>query len=223
MPTASSSSSPPTEGRLLHIPLELIHPHPANPNVMTKEQLETLARNIEHVGGYTPLVVRPHPQHTGEYQLLDGEQRTEALPRLGYDSALCYVWECDDNTALLLLAALNRLRGEDVPARRAELLHELSALMPVEELALLLPEDAGEIEVLLGMLDLDAEQLLADLTAAHERASSGMRAITFAVTADDEAVIEEAVTLVAADLEGSNRRGRALAVIARAYTEGTVR
>jgi ParB/RepB/Spo0J family partition protein len=187
---------------------------------MTAEQLDTLARNIEHAGGYAPLVVRPHPAWAGEYQLLDGEQRLRALLGLGHHTALCFVWPCDDQTALLLLGTLNRLRGEDVPVRRAELLQELNALMPAEELALLLPEDASEIEELVSLLDLDAERLLADLATAHDRAGTGLRAITFAVSAEDETTIEAAITAAIAGLDGKNRRGRALATIAQAYQDG---
>jgi ParB-like chromosome segregation protein Spo0J len=146
MRTANTSSLPPGDDRLVRVPLTRLHPHPATPNQMTDEQLETLTRNIERAGGYQPIVVRPHPEVEGDYQSLDGWQRITVLPRLGHADLLCYVWPCDDETALVLLATLNRLHGEDVPAKRAELLAELTSLMPVSELALLLPEEASQID-----------------------------------------------------------------------------
>ena len=48
---------------------------------------------------------------------------------------------------------------------------------------------------------------------------SGLRAIAFVVSREDEEVIEEAVRQAASGLEGSNRRGRALALIAKSYIE----
>ena len=219
MPTASTSSSPSAEDRLIRIPLERLRPHPANPNCMTDDQRTILARNIEREGRYPPIVVRPHPDRAGDYQLLDGEQRIAALRQLGHAEALCYVWGCDDQTALLLLATLNRLHGEDVVVKRAEIVAELSALMPLDQLALLLPEDASELEDLLGLLHVDTDRLLADLAAATERGSSDVRSITFAVTAEDEEVIEQAVARAAEAFDGHNRRGRALAAIAAHFLQ----
>ena len=90
---------------------------------------------------------------------------------------------------------------------------------PPEELASFLPEDEAALRNSLQLLDLDLDELLADLQE-QSHPGSGLRAITFAVTPEDEAAIEEAVRQVAAGLEGANRRGRALALIARDYIEG---
>lgn len=218
--TKSSSSSPPASERLLQIPLDRLHPHPLNANLMADERLAKLAENIAREGRYPPLIVRPHPEITGGYQLLDGHQRTEALRRLGHLDALCFLWPCDDATALVLLATLNRLEGEDVPSKRADLLRELSSLLPPEELALLLPEDASAIADTLALFDLDSERLLAELTAAAARGeASAPRLISFVVLREDEAVIEEAVAQASLGLSGNNKRGRALATLACGYLE----
>jgi len=218
--TKSSSSSPAPE-RLVRVPLDHLRPHPSNPNRMDEERLTKLAENIRRQDDYPPLVVRPDPDEAGCLQLLDGHQRWEVLRRLGHADALCYVWPCDDRTALLLLATLNRLEGQDDPLKRAELLRELTALASAEELALLLPEDANTLRRSLELLDLDLDALLADLTGGGG-GGSDLRAITFAVSAEDEARIEAAVDAAVADLEGANRRGRALGAIAGAFMEGKV-
>ncbi len=142
------------------------------------------------------------------------------LRSLGYEHALCFPWPCDDETALVLLATLNRLEGEDVPARRAELLVELTELIPAEELAAILPEDARAIDDTLALLDLDADALLAELTAEAERAATaGPRLASFALTPEDEAVVEQVVTVAMDTLAGNNRRGRALALICRSFLD----
>jgi ParB-like chromosome segregation protein Spo0J len=183
---------------------------------MGEEQLSKLAENIARESEYPPLVVRPHPQEEGAYQVLDGHQRWEVLKRLGHEQALCYIWPCDDRTALVLLATLNRLEGTDEPLRRAELLRDLAAFMPVNELAALLPEDAAAIHQNLELLESDLEMLLAAFEQ-EPTSQDSLRAITFVVTAEDEAAIEQAVAAVASQLEGKNRRGRALAEVTRTY------
>ena len=205
-------------GHLVGIPLDRLRPHPANANVMSEERLAKLEEDIRREGDYPPLVIREDPKEKGYYQTLDGHQREEVLRRLGYTEALCYLWPCDDRTALVLLATLNRLEGQDDPLKRAELLRYLTELATPEELAQLLPESANLIRQSLKLLDLDLDSLLAELQkdAGH---GSGLRAISFAVTPEDEAVIEEAVRLVAGNLDGANRRGRALAIIAKRYLE----
>ena len=216
--TENTSSSPRTDqDRLIRIPLERLLSHPANPNVMDETRLEKLAANIKRQDDYPPLIVRPHPEKSGYYQKLDGHWRAEVLKRLGYEEARCYVWPCDDEMALMLLATLNRLEGQDDPAKRAELLQQLTEMASVDDLGALLPEDAGDVRRSLAFLDLNLDDLLADLQ--REATVDGLRSITFAVSPEDEATIEEAVAAATDGLEGRNRRGRAVAAVARAYLD----
>jgi ParB-like chromosome segregation protein Spo0J len=205
-------------GRLVRVPFDRLRPHPANSNLMDEERLEKLAANIAQEGNYPPLVVRPHPTELGCYQVLDGHQRWQVLKHLRHEDALCYVWPCDDRTALILLATLNRLEGQDDPLKRAELLRELTQLASPEDLTQLLPESASLIRQSLELLDLNLEELLADLQR-ETGTGNGLRAITFVVSHEDERAIEEAVRRAAAGLEGANRRGRALGLIAKSYAE----
>ena len=165
------------------------------------------------------LVVRIRGRH-GYFQVLNGAQRMQVLASLGQLEALCYVWPCDDETALLLLATLNRLHGRDAPLKRAELIKELAGLASAAELAKILPESAAGIRQTLSMLDLDLGSLLDELNK-ETRPSNGPRAISFVVTKGDEAIIEDAVGRVVDTLEGLNRRGRALALICKCYAEQT--
>ena len=215
---ANSSSLPAANGPLIRVPLGTIVPHPSNPNEMSEESLLKLEGNVRRQGGaYPPLIVRPHPTKPGLFQLIDGHQRLEVVRRLGHEAALCYVWACDDQTALQLLATLNRLHGEDVPIRRAELLAELAALMPEAELAELLP-DGEQVADTLALLDLDTDELLADLERAATTSREGApRLISFAVLPADEPEIEAAIEAAMAPLQGRNKRGRALALIARRH------
>jgi len=218
-----TASSPAGREHLLRVPLEHLQNHPMNANRMGEAILTKLTNNIMKEGHYPPLIVRPHPQLSREYQLLDGQHRKEALKRCGHVDALCYVWPCDDATALTLLASLNRLQGEDEPSRRADLLAELTHLITPADLAQLLPEDATSLSETLAASILDEDSLLADFTASsNQLQANGPRHLSFTLPPDDEVDVEKAVNaaLAALELKGADRRGRALGLIARYYLEG---
>jgi hypothetical protein len=204
---------------LLRVPLKNLEPHPLNPNVMSDELKGKLRANLRASGRYPPLIVRP--LNSGRFQILDGHQRADVLQDLGEESAWCYPWPASDEEALLLVATLNRLEGEDMPGRRAALIAELQSHGTLAELARLLPEDETELEATLQLLDLDVDALLARLTDEADRAiAEGPQLSTFAVDADDAPTVQAAIDRAISILSGRNRRGQALVLLARSYLEG---
>ena len=128
--------------------IEQLDAHPANCNVMSKGLFAKLADEIGRSGHYPPVIVRP----VGErFQILDGHHRVMVLRRHGQQRVRCVIWRVDDEQALLLLATLNRLSGDDDPRKRAALLGKLSESMDVQELARRLPEDAERVRQLLAL------------------------------------------------------------------------
>ncbi len=204
---------------LVRVRLENLVPHPLNANVMTDELKRTLASNIRDSGRYPPLIARP--LEDGNFQILDGHQRVDVLRELGEATAVCYLWPASDEEALVLLATLNRLEGQDMPGRRAALIAELQSHGTLAELARLLPEDETELEATLQLLDLDVDALLARLTDEADRAAAeGPQLFTFAVDADDAPTVQAAIDRAISILSGRNRRGQALVLFARSYLEG---
>src|SRR5438093_6471986 len=165
------------------VPLDNLRPHPLNSNVMTEDLKEKLKAHIRRTGRYPFLVVRPHPEEPGHYQVLDGHHRVEILRELGHTDARCDIWQVDDREAKLLLATLNRLQGQDLPIRRAELLHELLGEMSLDDLAGLLPETDKQLEELHALLEFPAEEVAAFLEDQAEAAERVLpRVMTFVVT-----------------------------------------
>jgi ParB-like chromosome segregation protein Spo0J len=217
--TARQSAGTPDGTELVRIPLGDLVPHPSNPNVMPDELKGKLAANIGASGRYPPLIVRP--LGNGSFQILDGHQRAGVLRELGEATAVCYVWPADDREALLLLATLNRLEGQDVPGRRAALIAELQAHETLAELARLLPEDEAQLEATLDLLDFDVDGLLERLTEEAERtAAVAPQVYSFAVDPSDAPTVERAIDRAMSILTGRNRRGRALVLLACRYLEG---
>ena len=110
--------------------------------------MDKLADEIERTGHYPPVIVRPIGER---YQILDGHHRVMVLRQLKYDRVQCVVWPVDHEQALLLLATLNRLSGDDDPRRRAALLVKLNATLDIKQLAQRLPEDAERVRKLMAL------------------------------------------------------------------------
>lgn len=135
------------------LPLAALRPHPDNANVMPPAMLRKLVEHLRATGQYPPIIVRQLPPaedaaegaYNASYQILDGHHRVAALRELGHDTADCSVWEVDDQQALVLLATLNRLQGEDDPRRRGTIVQQLSERIALPALAKLLPEDANKL------------------------------------------------------------------------------
>ncbi|MBD3337211.1 MAG: hypothetical protein GF355_16990 [Candidatus Eisenbacteria bacterium] len=202
------------------IALEDLLPHALNSNVMSEEMREKLRAHIKRTGRYPFLVVREHPHQTGKYQVLDGHHRVEILRELGHAEARCDVWEVDDREAKLLLATLNRLEGQDLPIRRAQLVHELLGEMSLDDLAGLLPETDRQLEELHALLEFPADEiaeLLEEQAAEEEKVLP--RVLSFVVTPDQEEMIEQAVERASDGTPGRDRRSRGLANLAKTYLE----
>jgi hypothetical protein len=130
------------------------------------------------------------------------------------------VWEVNDRDAKLLLATLNRLQGQDLPARRAQLIHELLGEMSLGDLAGLLPEDERQIEDLHALLEFPAEEIAALLDAEAEEAERILpRVMSFVVSPEQEEVIDQAVELASDGTPGRDRKARGLTNLAKRYLE----
>ena len=218
----NETTRPLTEARVgpRMVALDDLRPHPLNTNVMPLDLQEKLRVNIQRTGRYPFLVVRPHPDDNGKYQVLDGHHRVAILRELGHREARCDVWEVDDREAKLLLATLNRLQGQDLPIRRAELIHELLGEMSAEDLAGLLPETDKQLEELHALLEFPADDIAQLLENQAEEAEKVLpRVLTFVVTPEQEQVIEQAVEAASDGTVGRDRKARGLANLARHFME----
>lgn len=203
------------------VPLDDLVAHPLNSNVMSEDLQAKLRAHIKRTGRYPFLVVRPHPEQSGKYQVLDGHHRVAILESLGHRQARCDVWDVDDREAKLLLATLNRLQGQDQPIRRAQLIHELLGDIGVEDLAGLLPETDKQLEELRALLEFPAEEIAAFLEEQAEQAEKILpRVMSFVVTPEQETLIERAVEMASDGTRGRDRKARGLSNLARHYLEG---
>jgi len=133
------------------IRLDNLVSHPDNANRMSKVNFAKLVRNIQRTGLYEPLIVRPCPDKSNCFQIINGHHRCYALAKLGYKTADCIVWDIDDEQTDILLATLNRLGGSDELCKKLNLLNRLNRRIKSAELAKLLPQTAKQIERLVNL------------------------------------------------------------------------
>jgi ParB-like chromosome segregation protein Spo0J len=201
------------------IPLDDLLPHPLNSNVMPEDLQAKLKAHIKKSGRYPHLIVRP--KEAGRFQVLDGHHRVAILRELGHTEARCDVWNVDDREAKLLLATLNRLQGQDLPIRRAHLLHELLGEMSLDDLAGLLPETDKQLEELHALLEFPAEEIAAQLEEQAAKDEKVLpRIMTFVVSPAQEELIERAVEMASDGTPGRDRKAKGLANLAQRFLEG---
>lgn len=85
------------EDRIIEIPIDLIRPG----SQLSKGMLQTpkfgsITTSIEKLGVIEPLAVFPSTERLGQYELLDGRLRLEALKQLGRATAPCMVSTDDE-------------------------------------------------------------------------------------------------------------------------------
>ena len=200
------------------IPLDALTPHPLNSNVMPADFFEKLRAHINRTGRYPHVIVRPHPTEPGRFEILDGHNRVSIIRELGHTEARCDVWDVDDREAKLLVGTLNRLEGQDLPLRRAQLLHELLGEFSAEDLGRLLPESEAEIRELHSLLEFPVDDLAAQLLAeAEDREKTLPIVIHFVVSHEQAEVIDQAIEKASDGVAGRDRRARGLANLARHF------
>lgn len=123
-----------------------LEPHPDNPH---QGDVDLIAGSIKRFGFYGSVVVQQ-----SRMRIIAGEHRWRGARKAGLKKVPAVVLDVDDDTALRLLLADNRLaeHGSYEDAKLAELLQNLPDLDGTgwrdEDLADLLDDLAGEIEVI---------------------------------------------------------------------------
>lgn len=198
---------------IVHLPVAELRPNPWNPNRVAPETLHKLREYMRREGIVQPIVVRRLDDH---WQVIDGYHRWMLCKDdLALAEVPCVVVDVDDRRAKMLTVNLNELTGDPIPHLMAELIHDLSRDTSLEDLATILPYGEDELRDLEALLQLpDGLEAFVDEQVARE-AEGAPKVLSFVV--DDVAVIEQAVAHAGDRLEGKNRRGRALLMLAEAY------
>ena len=132
-----------------------LHPNPWNPNRTSDRVQEAIKESVTEYGQVLELLVRPHPEIEGEYQILDGEHRYNVLPENVYCNV---IYDVPESHARKLTVIMNETRGEADKIALAQLLAEVSQELDPEELLKALPYDASELNELVKLAEVDWDQ-----------------------------------------------------------------
>ena len=135
------------------VAVEHLHPNPWNPNRMAARTFEAERESIAKFGFIDPVTARPHPDLTGQYQIIDGEHRWRAATELGYQTVPVVVLELGDPEAKKLTVVLNETRGSANTVDLAVLLADVGK--HDANLIEALPYDDAQLANLLAIADLE--------------------------------------------------------------------
>jgi ParB-like chromosome segregation protein Spo0J len=104
------------------VPLDLLHPDPANPRRISEEELDALERSLRQFGFVQPVLARRE-----DSIVIGGHQRLVAARRLGLTSVPVTWLDVSVEQARLLGLALNKISGSFDDTLLARLLADLQA------------------------------------------------------------------------------------------------
>jgi len=114
--------------KAIEVDVNAIQPNPWNVNKTTQRQQEAIEESLTYYGQVLDILVRPHPQEKGKYQIIDGEHRFLALKDKA-EKVTVSVIEAPDGEAKKLSVILNETRGQADKVELAQLLSSLSEEM----------------------------------------------------------------------------------------------
>jgi ParB-like chromosome segregation protein Spo0J len=155
------------------VPIEELHPDPANPRRISDEELEALTRSMRQWGVVQPVLARRHDKI-----VIGGHQRLVAARRLGLKTVPVVWLDVSVEQARLLNLALNRISGSWDEQLLARLLADLQADTDLDLTLTGFGED--ELKELLRSLDVHekADRLeVFDFEAALEEATRAPRCV----------------------------------------------
>lgn len=136
-----------------------IDPNPWNPNEMADRVFTAIGESLEEFGVLLPLIVRPHPETEGRFQIIDGEHRWRQATAQGIPEVECKVLSgLDDATAKRLTLILGE-GGEHNKHKLALLLQDLSSELDVQTILRGISTTENEFAELLEIAAFDWESL----------------------------------------------------------------
>src|SRR6266487_5798302 len=117
----------PTDLQIVQVPIDELHPDPANPRKISDAELDALTRSLREFGFVQPVIAR-HDDHI----VVGGHQRLVAARRIGLKTVPVIFVDLSPEQSHLLNLALNKINGEWDEALLARLLADLQVAPNVD-------------------------------------------------------------------------------------------
>ena len=151
---------------VLRLDLHALIPRFAPLRLHDPARLARLVSSIERQGQLMPVVAVPEAEQTGQWVLIDGYRRREALQRLGADRIWVDVWARSVDEALLASLARGPERAWEA-IEEAALIAELSGRHSLQAIARELGRDVSWVSRRLSLIKALPEDLLAQVRAGR--------------------------------------------------------
>jgi ParB family chromosome partitioning protein len=116
VPLQSPEAAPARDAGTRPVPIDRIRANPYQPRRSFDEtEMQELAASVRERGVIQPLLLRPHPEHPGEFQIVAGERRWRAAQAAGLHELPAVVRELDDGE-VLELAIIENIQRADLNA-----------------------------------------------------------------------------------------------------------
>jgi ParB-like nuclease domain len=125
--------------------------NPWNPNKTTDRQQEAIGESLSMYGQVLEILVRPHPQKEGIYQVIDGAHRLDNLSDIVYANV---IYGLPDADAKKLTIVMNETRGSADKLELAELLNSIQTDLG-DLLGVGLPYSTVELSELTSLSNID--------------------------------------------------------------------
>jgi len=198
---------------------DLIRDNPWNPNAFDVETYPKLVESIREKGILEPLKVMPDPECEGHYLLVDGYHRWKAAGELGIEEVPCEVWDITPEEAKVRGLQLNYLRGQPVPRRLAELVHDLNRTYAVDDLAKMLPWSATQLRDSLELLKLPADLREMLDKQAQQNAAEAPVPVTVVLLGKEHEQFERAMAAAKTELGKGARKGQCLELVCQTFLQ----
>jgi len=202
---------------------DCIHPNGWNANAFDPANYPKLVESIREKGIMEPLKVMPDPEREDEFLLVDGYHRWKAAGDLGLEELPCEVWDISPEEAKVRGLQLNYLRGQPVPVRLANLVHDLNRTYAVDDLAKMLPWSESQLRDSLELLKLPADLQGKLEEQARQDAAEAPVPVTVVLLGKEHDYFEAAMRQAKQQLGKGARRGECLAAICSHFVSGQTR
>lgn len=180
-PAAPAQTSVPA-GDAQSVAIAMLEPSPFQPRSGIKpEDLEDLIASIRERGILQPLLVRPHPEHRGRYQIIAGERRWRAAQAIPLHEVPVLVRALSDVEAAAAALVENLQRTDLNPIEEAEGLVRLieTHRLSQEEIGRMIGKSRSHVANTIRLVNLPGpvQQHVREgrLTAGHARALLGAK------------------------------------------------
>ena len=207
---------------VVDIKVDLLEANTWNVNRMSPGMMKKLKAYLKREGLVEPIIVRPHPNKEGRYEILGGFHRwTICSQELDYETVPCVVADLNDKRAKILSVNLNSMSGQAVPHLLSNLLHDLEQEMPMPDLEATLPFDKNEITDFLSLMQIPegfADELERE---AKQKDKDAPEVLTVVLDKKQHGLWEQAVEAAEEEVGGArNPKARTLELLATKYLAG---